>query len=334
QTANLEPAIAAAAPEELSIVVTDLYQERQYFETITDIISDKLATIPQGAVGVVGVRSEFDGTVYTEAERGTGSFAVSSAEAAHPFYIVFVGRVDEVSFYMKDLKQRLTGLNFQEGVEYTVFSPERIYETLPVQQRKSQSAFREAGLSEVSVPENRMRGDRIGVNLQDPAVQPLQLKQGGQDDVIIPYQIPLNQIEDTFLPSNLSVVFQQSHTLLDEVRKEFAGEDATVGGALSVENASISPSQLDFSLNLSPQDFRNRVSFFTLDAAVVPAGSGGPSFSQKEGWAGWSSTSSETDGRKTHNLDKFLDGLAINTTDKMRSNNISVGQYCYLIKAS
>ncbi len=125
---QIEAAIESAAAENLSLIVTDLYQEEQYVNQIVTQIQDKLDSIEQGAVGVIGVRSEFNGTVYTEARRGTGSFQYNlTSTPSHPFYILLIGRVDEVSFYMSDLQQRLNRLDFQEGVEAVLFSPERLY---------------------------------------------------------------------------------------------------------------------------------------------------------------------------------------------------------------
>jgi len=330
EVTEIDAAIAATEPEELTIIVTDLYQADQYVNQVVSDIEERLNSIPQGAVGVIGLRSEFDGTVYTEALSGAPSFQYSNSTPSHPFYILLVGRVDEVSFYMNALKERSEESGFNDGIELVLFSPERIHKTAPVFQKQNP-------LPGVRVPEHKMSyGRLVRINLKDDAVQPVILK--NKDEITLPFNIAVESIENVFYPSTLAPNITRNHQSFDPSSKEFAPKNnLDLDNALAVTNPSLSPESLSFELAVDPTSFNPPgIYFYTLDAAVAPSGSSDRSIVQT--WATWSSDSadpqSNTDGSRTHNLDNLLEGLAEMTLSKMRKDNIPLGQYCYLLQSS
>jgi len=333
---QIDAAIKEAQPENLTVIVTDLYQKDQYANQVVSDISAQLENTPQGAVGVIGIRSEFNGTVYTEALRGESSFSFSSAEPAHPFYVLLLGRVDEVAFYMETLKQRLDGVGFQNGVELVLFSPERLHKSVPALARQGREAFPASERSAIQVPGYNMSyGQKVKVNLKDNAVQPLKLK----EEVTLPFaNSGINAIPYTFPQGNLGVSITPSHQSFDYSNKQYAPkEDPSLDQALTVADANLTPEGLNFSLNIDPDAIRTPgIYFYTLDATVQPTSA--TSNELNEIWATWSSDASDsatnTDGSRTHNLDDLLEGLADMTLLKMRQEAIPLGQYCYLIQPS
>lgn len=331
---QIDAAITTASPEAVTIVVTDLYQQDQYVNQVVENIKTRLATIPQGAVGLVGVRSEFSGTVYTEALRGAPSFKYDNSSPTHPFYILLIGRVDEVSFYMNALQKRLSEQGVESGVESVLFSPERLYKATPVFKRRGRSDFPEAVQQSVQVPAHKMSyGRLVRINLKDDAVQPLVLK-GGSEALSIPFELAVDPIENIFQPSSLGMAFSRNHQSFDPRSRQFAPkENPALDEALGVTSSALGPNSLDFDLAIEPSEFRPPgIYFYTLDASVAPSGSNDSGL--METWGSWSSEATDTDGSKTHNLDNLLDGLAEMTLAKMRQNAISLGQYCYLVEAS
>lgn len=334
EVTQIDAAIKAAQPNELTVIVTDLYQKDQYANQIVKDIGVQLESIPQGAVGIVGIRSEFSGTVFTEALRGESSFQYNSDAPAHPFYVVLVGRVDEVSFYMENLKQRLDGLGFQDGVELVLFSPQRLHRNVPALTRQEREAFPEAQRSAIQVPAHNMAyGQRVRINLTDDAVQPLKLKEA----VTLPFtNNGIEPIPNIFPQGNLGVGTTLTHQSFNYSSKQYAPkEDPSLDQALTVGDAALAQSGLTFSLNIDPDAIRTPgIYFYTLDTTIQPTST--TSNELNEIWDTWSSDASDsvtnTDGTRTHNLDDFLEGLAEMTLQEMRQDAIPLGQYCYLIQ--
>lgn len=330
EVTEIDAAIAATEPEELTIIVTDLYQADQYVNQVVSDIEERLNTIPQGAVGVIGLRSEFNGTVYTEALSGASSFQYSNSAPTHPFYVLLIGRVDEVSFYMNVLKELSEESGFNDGVELVLFSPERIHKTAPVFQKQDT-------LPGVRVPSHKMSyGRLVRIDLKDDTVQPVVLK--NKDALTLPFNISVASIENVFHPSSLNPDITRNHQSFNPSSKEFAPKNnPDLDNALAVINPSLSTENLSFELAVDPTSFKPPgIYFYTLDATVAP--SNGSDRSIVQTWATWSSDGadpqSNTDGSRTHNLDNLLQGLSEMTLAKMRQDNISLGQYCYLVQSS
>ncbi|MEM8503669.1 MAG: hypothetical protein AAF716_11020 [Cyanobacteria bacterium P01_D01_bin.1] len=336
---QIEAAIESASAEQPSIIVTDLYQGEQYVNKIVGQIQGKLDSIEQGAVGIIGIRSEFNGTVYTEARRGTSSFQYNlTSTPSHPFYILLIGRVDEVSFYMNDLQQRLDRLDFQAGVEAVLFSPERLYRSIPVFERKERADFASLDpASNLDIPNYRMSYKQTRINLTDNAVQPLIIERNG-DSVQVPFELAIQPIENIFYPDSLGIDFDRTHQSFDAIKQEFSSrENPSIDQALTVDNQQLGPDRFSYDLALSPAQFNPPgIYFFTLDATAQPANDSSEALLNT--WADWSSDSTDsatnTDGSRTHNLDDFIEGLAKSTTAKMQQNPIPLGQQCYIVQSS
>lgn len=334
EVTEIDAAITATEPEELTIIVTDLYQADQYVNQVVSDIEERLSSIPQGAVGVIGLRSEFNGTVYTEALSGASSFQYSNSTPSHPFYVLLIGRVDEVSFYMNALKERSEESGFNDGMELVLFSPERIHKTAPI--FRKQESLSEAEPA-VRVPTTKMAyGRNVRINLNDE-VQPVVLK-SKNESTEIPFNIAVESIENVFHPSTLNAELIRNHQSFDHSDKEFAPRpNSDLDKALQITNPSLNTEAVSFNLTIDPTSIRPPgIYFYTLDAVVNPSSNSDNSLTQT--WAAWSSDSadpeSNTDGSKTHNLDNLLEGLAEMTLAKIRQKNISLGQYCYLIQSS
>ncbi|MFL6335834.1 MAG: hypothetical protein ACJ754_21195 [Pyrinomonadaceae bacterium] len=102
----IENVIDAANPDNLTVVVTDLFQNAADVSLLTRKLKEKY--LEKGlAVGVLGVRSHFDGTVYDVGIRNY-SFPYKSgseqAERFRPFYVLILGRHPDVARYFETLK--------------------------------------------------------------------------------------------------------------------------------------------------------------------------------------------------------------------------------------
>lgn len=330
---EIDAAISTAEPTELTIIVTDLYQADQYVNQVVGNIESRLSATSQGAVGIVGIRSEFDGTIYTEALRGASSFEYSNRQPSHPFYVLFVGRVDEVSFYMNALKESSAASGFTDGVEQVLFSPERIHKSVPAFEKKE--SLPDASVP-VQIPAHKMSyGRLLRINLNDE-VQPIVLRR--KVALTIPFDIAVEPINDVFHSDVLEAALTSNHQSFDPIEKEFVSKsNPSLDQAFEVFTSTLSTENLAFDVAIDPTELNPPgIYFYTIDAVAEP--SDGSDVSLLQTWSAWSVDGSDpqanTDGSKTHNLDNLLDGLAEMTLSKMRQNSVPLGQYCYLIQSS
>ncbi len=88
----------------LVIIVTDLFQDRQDVNLLVSQLRDKYIS-KEHALGLLGVRSEFDGRVYN---LGTAPFLYHSEpgrpETFRPFYLLVIGKHADISHYFDRIK--------------------------------------------------------------------------------------------------------------------------------------------------------------------------------------------------------------------------------------
>lgn len=110
----IERVIDRAAPDHLTIIVTDLFQDNADVNQLSAKLKDKF--IAAGlAIGVLGIRSQFDGTVY-DVGPNNYSFAYKSSDkpqTGRPFYLLAFGSHANIAHYFATLER--SGLsNFPE----------------------------------------------------------------------------------------------------------------------------------------------------------------------------------------------------------------------------
>lgn len=88
----------------LVVIVTDLFQDRQDVNLLVSQLRDKYIRKEQ-ALGLLGLRSEFDGRVYN---LGTAPIIYRSApgksETFRPFYLLVIGKHADISHYFDRIK--------------------------------------------------------------------------------------------------------------------------------------------------------------------------------------------------------------------------------------
>lgn len=103
----------------LVIIVTDLFQQNSDINLLVNQLREKY--IEKGfEIGLLGLRSHFDGTVYDTGMRGTPipyQSDLRDTETFRPFYLLVLGRHADIAHYF----DRLTGRGFLEA-ETVIFS--------------------------------------------------------------------------------------------------------------------------------------------------------------------------------------------------------------------
>lgn len=108
----LRTALTMADPDHLSVIVTDLYEEKGMVEKIGNLMTERFFS--QGkTVAVLGIQSEFAGPIYDIGESDqTINYGVDENRKfveykSHPFYLLLIGDESEVNAFAQTLKAQL-----------------------------------------------------------------------------------------------------------------------------------------------------------------------------------------------------------------------------------
>ena len=101
----IENVLENANPQNLTIVVTDLFQDNADVNQLSEKIKSKFITANL-AVGILGIKSQFNGTVY-DVGSNNYSFPYKTGDEAtyRPFYILAFGSHSNIARYFDALEQ-------------------------------------------------------------------------------------------------------------------------------------------------------------------------------------------------------------------------------------
>lgn len=104
----------------IHVIVTDLYQENAEWESLAANLKDHYLLKDGYAVGVIGIKSEFNGTVY---DVGLNKNKYSDVKTDHPFYLLVTGKYSHIKKYFDEIKSGSdkTGLKLPDE-NFVVFS--------------------------------------------------------------------------------------------------------------------------------------------------------------------------------------------------------------------
>ena len=328
QVAEIDAAIVPPPSEQnkLTIIITDLYQrEENTAKIVTNLQKYVEASQQNGAVGILGIRSEFNGTIYSESPVGPGDFfyAMNSAPT-RPFYVVFVGDLDDVHFYLDTLKREL---QFGEGIESMILSPYRLHRSVAFLDRQNGDNLSSEQRRQVSIPVNSVKQGGLVVNLTDPHVQPLSLRRQQTEPLTWPTQAALSPISHVLMPSKLEIgTTAQS---FDPQTKGFMPDDS-LQQALNFPGVSLSGEALSVDAQITPSAISTRgIYLFQADATVNK--SVDMLLEEPEWWSTWSGTKSRREGDKTTDLSLFMTDLKNRMVSLMRQQPPLVSRLCYVI---
>jgi len=315
---------------ELTIILTDLYQAQDNVTQMIKNIKQYLSkTQRQGAVGVLGIRSEFNGTIYTEAYRKSGKFPYNSnGQSLRPFYVLLLGQLDDVHFYLNKLLSSGAG----DGKEAVIFSPYHLHQTLAYWQRKSKADLTPEQSRSLQIPATGMKqGSRLVVQLRDEHVQPLSLHKKSQP-IDLSYSVELLPISQVLGADTTALSTTTTPQSFDPKSRRFQPDlhNASLQQVLIFKDWQVANNKLTFSTQIQPEKVQPP-GIYKFEADVRVDATGEPLLDQTW-WQEWHSSPSSTDGSKTHNLQNFLSDLKGLTIALMRQEPPIVGRFCYVIQ--
>lgn len=329
QVAEIDAAIVPPSTDQnkLTIIITDLYQREEDTAKIVTRIQQYIeASDQQGAVGIVGVRSEFKGTIYSESPAGSGDFFYASeSNPQRPFYILFIGQIEDVHFYLDNLIEQL---QFNQGIESVILSPYQMFMSVASLDKKTNDEITPEQRQQFSIPSNSIKHDRLVVNLEDPKIQPLILR--SMDLINWPMQVNLEPIGHVLLPSELEVSTTPKSFNRNTQTFEADAQFPSLQQAINLDDMNLDGNIVNLTTQINSEQI-SPSGIYVFESDVTVKTSGMP-FSEPEWWSTWSGTKSRPSGNQTTDLNLFMTDLSNRMVSLMRRQPPLVGRFCYVIQ--
>ncbi|MDD1426744.1 hypothetical protein MEO94_20135 [Dolichospermum sp. ST_sed9] len=301
--------------DELSIIVTDLYQtDSSKDPSVLSILKENY--IQKGkAVGILAVKSEFDGFVYDVGKFGQKTLYKTNSsitDSYHPFYVIVLGTYENIAHYFDKIKQ--DGKVFIQDAKFIIFYPPSVNQKI-VFNFDSKQVLPE-GMERLASINN---GQVIVEAKNSNSIDMLKISKNYNAQKGIEYQINYSPLPYTL---GIEPSFQPFKSL------EFKPEQQSF-----VETSQ----SLQFG-NWQVQD--NTISFVTEVNSIKEPGVykfAVDILANKLKYQGWwkewnfGDEDNKFDGSKTYNLQPFLQGLSDITLQQLPSN-YSIARICYAIQ--
>jgi hypothetical protein len=317
RVSQIESAIAPPAIDKISIIVTDLYQKN----SDTNLVLKRLKEdyLQKGyAVGILAIRSEFDGIIYDVGIKNT-QFAYSTQgkkiEQFRPFYVLVLGSYGNISNYFDEIKK--TSANLIKYEQFTIFYPQVV---------RQASAFQTENLPDLPKGIRRLKtinDGKVLVKVDEQPIEIININKNTEDDYSINYQAPYAPLPYTLPMEPGAIAISSVAQSFDTKTKDF--QPLNNSKALELNQWRADKNNISFVTKINSNDIDPGVYLFTVDALPQDLKTWG-------WWDKWNSNESSFDGAKTNNLLPFFQGLKSITTELMTVNKASIGRFCYAIK--
>lgn len=317
---QINAAIPKSQPDSLDIIVTDLYQK----DSDVTLLQDKLnqSFLKQDyAVGILAMRSEFQGTVYSEG-LAKGQFEYATTKQAsnkfRPFYVLILGKYGNVKHFYEQLSQYNPDLT--KDSRFNIFYAKPTLKTTYLEFPLGNTTDN-PGVKRVKTINNGKVMVKAGKT--EPIDFLLLKSKTNQDSVTytVPYT-PLPYLLEVIPQSDTNVVGQVYNSKTKKLEQTTAGNKI-----LRLDGLQVSNSQIQLQAFFDPAAADKNVYF--LSSNLFPG-----QFKKPTWWKEWSSNEGGRDGSKTDNLESFLDGLRSSTTALMKADQYPLSRLCFVIHKS
>jgi len=323
---KLEAAISTPdAVERLTVIVTDLYQAEDNIKVVTEKLKGLLSQSSDMAISLVGIRSKFQGKVYTEKLRDSQFFEY---QGFRPFYVLFIGRLDEVHFYTNTLLKRLSAKD--DDIRAVIFSSSRFYQEPIVLTRQYQEDLIETLDTDtrrwINSPTSGMSDGKTNVAFEGEQIQPLVFSKTNDISFSLPGSISLKPLSQVLQLSGIETNVQISSS---KSRPDPFGKNSSVSNMFSLTKAILEDNRLKFEVQFNLSNAAESSIYF-VEAGIIPSATDG--LMVQPWWSEWNTSDSEQDGTKTHNLENFTSQLRELTIARIRQNPPTIGKLCYVVQ--
>ena len=340
---EIDKAIKPGNDNQMNVIITDLYQKDSDITKVNLEIKNNYLNsnlVDKGyAVGVMAIKSEFQGTVYTElSSKSQFSYNTQGKKPNqyHPFYVIFLGKYSDIDTYFTKLIQN--GEEFIQDSKFVIFSPRSIVkETLhfpttdsleaTVINANNNKTYKNYWYSTIN--NRRVKAIRKG--------NPLELLGFGQrerNEISIEYELPASYsqyslpLKNSSVEARIKTKYATSY-ILNSSKNSPKNPKTYNEIKLSKFKFDREGEKFKFTTTIHPKKIRkNKIHTITADIIATE-------LEEPTWWKEWNSRESNlTDGSKTYNLRQFFQGLKEITTDLMTENDSksNIGRFCYVIQ--
>ena len=293
------------------------------------------------AVGIWAIKSEFAGTVFIQKPGKLETFSFPNPESAdqtRPFYVIFLGRYQDINRYFENLAT--SNQNLLDESELVIFSPNNIVKNISLLDKNiDQKPPEEKAVLQEWVLKYK---NVAKVRAQDRNSQLWELTGTDSQKVEIKDSVDLAFLDHTLPITVNSITPKPDIQLFDKFSKKFQEsdkfmkDDSALKSALKLSQWNIDNidesserQKLSFVSTIQPDKFPEPgIYLFSYDVVALK-------LQEQEWWSEWNwkaSRDNNQDGSKTHGLLDFLSGLKDITTDLMAENPPVIGRFCYAIQ--
>ena len=323
--------------DDLIVIVTDLEQDQGAVIELTKNIKENYLNQNKGySVGIWALKSEFQGKVYIEGFQGNLSFtnystANKSVSEYRPFYVLFIGRYEDIKYYFDKISSNNQQLTNSDQGHLLIFNPHHVVSELA--SIKNLPELPQGLDHPVSLIDGNIQ---VSENSNNP-YHLLKINSGNNDSKELNFSLPVSTLKYT-LPidinslevNNLVKKFDGYEESDDKFVEET--ENPSLKDVLEISNLTVSSSNnLDFTTIIKSDKISNNlVNLYEIDINVSNLES--PTW-----WSQWSWQSiNNQNGSKTQNLERFLDDqlkeISLELINQNNNKTISVGKLCYAIQ--
>lgn len=321
--------------DSLFVMVTDLDQADGDVTILNQKIRDTYLNNDNKdyVVAIWAIKSEFSGTVHVQGQGKIRKFTfpnTKSEEDLRPFYVIFIGRYDDVVNYFETIKNRGTELIEDSGL--TLFSPYKLVNEITYLDKEIINIEPVDG----AVPQQwRLENNLVKIQSKDEKNQLLEIpsQQRGtitiKDSVNLISENSITVVNPNFLSTikNIKVIDEFSKELKNVT--EVYSDDSSFKNIINVYQWELTQGkQLNFETTIDASKFpKSGIYSFEIDVVLnnIP---------EESWWKQWNLTpgrDNPNDGSKTQNLLNFMRGLKTITSNLMEDNPPKIGRFCYVI---
>lgn len=293
----------------LTVIVSDIYEEDADLTQLSRLIQDNYLGMSSRntAVGVIGIRSSFDGFIY---DIGIGADSFDWV-GERPFYVLVLGEVTDVQNLIDTMVSEIQDLS--SSMEVSLFSPHQVFEN-PV------------GLPEVRPDLDtisglnrpvRLNNRQVILEAQNESVELLEIESNQSEEIELTYQIPIAKV--SHISPIETVTTQVQVQQVDEFSNRLEpADDNRLRDAVQLSDWRIEGNQLQVRATFHSDRLEPGIYTFTVDAIAQD-------LAEPSWWQDWTITQNQQDGSRTHNLARFLRQLQ----SPIRQTQPTLGRFCY-----
>lgn len=320
--ADLDVAIAPVEGnprEQISIIIVDLYQQDGEIARVLNSL--RVNYLEKGlAVGILAVKSEFDGIVY---DIGLNNESVqyrttqNQPEGFQPFYVLVLSTYENVAHFFDRIKtaSQSEGLNFTDD-KFVIFYPRFLSEPLRLNIDPNPGNFNNVdGIRRL----HTINDGNVMVSVGDrQTTEILMLTNPNSQDKKIPYQIPYQGLP-YLLPIN-DIQVEVSPSIYNSEDRSFVPFNPN---PIQFHNWNIDGNKLNFDINFNTRVMTSGVYWFTVDLSPK-------SLQSPPWWTEWNLRENEPfKGGTTYNLLPFMENLK--KLNLELHQDTGMGRLCYLL---